>query len=181
MQSLVQITSFSTTMVLLMQIELSLLWVLSTTLQKRLLITSTHTARRLVYLRFVFTDHGLQRHSLRHFLRQLRRLLSSIEQRSQVLLQIHFTLMLLQHFVKQVFMTSLSAVVDMVLVLRILLLHQYSLYTRNLRRTLQRLDSQSVSLMMLLTFHFQRLSQLLSHQLLVQRSASSGVSAVMVL
>ena len=145
MQSLVQITSFSTTMVLLMQIESSLLWVLSTTLQKRLLITSTHTARRLVYLRFVFTDLGHQRHSLLLFQRQLRRLLSLIEQRSQVLLQIHFTLMLLQHFVKQVLTTLQFVVVDMVLDQRILHLHQYSLYIRNSRRMLQRLDLQSVS------------------------------------
>ena len=143
--------------------------------------TSTLTAKQLVYSRFVSSDLGLQRLSFHSCLRQLKRLLSWIVQRSQVLSQIHFIWMLLQHFARQDLTISLFVVVDMVLVQRTHLLHLYLQYTKSWRRMHQKPDSQSVLLMMLQIFLFQRLSQLLLLQLLVQRSASSGVLVEMVL
>ena len=57
----------------------------------------------------------------------------------------------------------------------------FAVYIQSLRRMLLSTDLQLESWMMLQIFHFQRLSQLLSHLHLVQKSANSGVSAEMVL
>ena len=77
-------TSRSTTTVQRMQSMLSLLWVLSATVRKKLLITSMPQAKRSVFLKFTFTDLSLPTICSESFLRLLRQSLFLTEQRNPV-------------------------------------------------------------------------------------------------
>ncbi len=75
-------TSRSTTTVQRMQSMLSLLWVLSATVRKKLSITSMPQAKRSVFLKFTFTDLSLPTICSESFLRLLRQSLFLTEQRN---------------------------------------------------------------------------------------------------
>ena len=82
--------------------------------------------------------------------------------------------MLLQLLEKQVLTISFLQLDVTDQVLKILLLHLYLLFIKNLKKMLQRAVSQLVSQMMLQTYLYQKLNQLLLHLLLVQQSVTSG-------
>ena len=121
-------------------------------------------------LRLDFTDLSVLSTWLQLFLQQLRRFLFLTEQKNRVQSVNLYILMLLRHFVTQNLLMFLYTQVVTVLVQRIQLLLKSSPYSK----TQKRRDLQSVSTMMLLTYHL-LLMKTLTQLRQVSQAVSSGV------